>query len=1452
MNDKSAAGQTALRRLLVSVGLTVGILAISGFWSGAAWADTIVPAGTIQDTLWTAAGSPYRVQGDISLPGGSALTIQPGVQVLFDGNYQFVIQGRLIASGTVSDSIVFSASSSQQGWGGLRFLSAQVYSRLDYCRFELGWAQRDWPGNCGGAIYLYGSIEAINHCSFVNNRADYDGGAVFIWGGAPQFSYNLFFDNLCSNGNGHALYLGDCDGVVLNHLTIAGNGAGPGNSLIMANDGSHFVMTNSILWDSYQFFTFVPGEITYNCIDPTYLATQDSLLVFGSGNIGFTEGSHEFDPYFLDLANGDLRVQSYSQTIDAASPSSPFDNELEPNGDRADMGAYGNSAQAAVSLPLLSFAPYVRNVQAPSFTFGLQKLLTPGADTTFAIHNVGRLPLILDSLIFSDDQFRASLVGVIDPVYGEMVVLPDTSMLCSLFFMPTAIDSVDGVMSFLDNDATSDPEVSLAGVGVNPVMDLIPDTIHFEETNVGDTSNTALLGIKNIGQNGNGIQSLLILSIFASSDNFKILNPDSDASNITQISDTIAVDSIRYYPVIFTPTERLDFAENLTVGSRNAGSQLLHATGTGSQPILEFDTAQDTLSYSVVVLGADSTQVITFGNSGPIDLTISRPVLNDSTNYSFEFSGLEVSVPPGGEMEIPVSFHPTTAGPHNTTMDILTNEPTTRGSTGWNYRTVTIRLIGTGTSQTNWVIGDNTGLWEAENSPYYLVGDVSVPLGGELSIAAGVEVLTEGDFEFTVNGTLEALGTSADPIKFTTIDESFNWVGMTFQQGSSASLLHSCEFFRGEAAAGGTGGVVRIIGASPTFEQCEFYDNAAPQGQGGAVALQGDAQPLFNDCRFYQNEAASGGALFADWFARPQIAGCDFFDNNATNGGALYLSGALGKVWESRIYNNVAAVSGTDPATGLGGGVYLGNGAATEMFGNEIYGNQAASGGGVAIVWYTQPFIHDEAIYDNSAANSGGGIYVKDGSGPVILKTIVAENTAAKGSALSLISGAAIVNYGTFVAVAADSAADGWLVETSVGDETIISNSILWGTPGSGSGSALSDDEQVITYSDVLWLGEYPGLGNVNDDPEFVGSGNVWQRYALSESSPLLDKSEDGEEIGAGGGSSTLDWNLTLAVVEHPVQIYQAFFALTSTVPLTSPPYAYMETDFPDTLAWTAVDSGSMVAVSAGIWRLGVLQNANGYPSRLTITAMTILGDDTTLVQEWVGGELTAGGSSLDYYGVVKANSYAVPQVAEGGYWGLIPEAYGSPKPLDLELQAVGPAFQVFSSASDLGEATIEFDIEEAYNGISPTPSAPDLEHYAIARWNGESWVELPSFLNPGGAGLAGASVWCSLDEEGSYRLVWGEGIRSTMLPEKLELYQNYPNPFNPETSIAFALPSQGQVRLEIFDLLGRRVAELIDGTLPAGVHRRQWDAAQLASGIYFYRLQTGGHQISKKMILMK
>jgi glucuronoarabinoxylan endo-1,4-beta-xylanase len=99
--------------------------------------------------------------------------------------------------------------------------------------------------------------------------------------------------------------------------------------------------------------------------------------------------------------------------------------------------------------------------------------------------------------------------------------------------------------------------------------------------------------------------------------------------------------------------------------------------------------------------------------------------------------------------------------------------------------------------------------------------------------------------------------------------------------------------------------------------------------------------------------------------------------------------------------------------------------------------------------------------------------------------------------------------------------------------------------------------------------------------------------------------------------------------------------------------------------------------------------------------------------------------------------------------------------------------------------------------------------------------------------------------------VVTGVAERGTMVTA-FALGQNYPNPFNPITVVSSQLPGASDVRLTVYDLLGREVAVLFDGHRAAGSYRDTFDGSGLASGVYIYRLTAGSYVDSRKALLMK
>jgi len=92
----------------------------------------------------------------------------------------------------------------------------------------------------------------------------------------------------------------------------------------------------------------------------------------------------------------------------------------------------------------------------------------------------------------------------------------------------------------------------------------------------------------------------------------------------------------------------------------------------------------------------------------------------------------------------------------------------------------------------------------------------------------------------------------------------------------------------------------------------------------------------------------------------------------------------------------------------------------------------------------------------------------------------------------------------------------------------------------------------------------------------------------------------------------------------------------------------------------------------------------------------------------------------------------------------------------------------------------------------------------------------------------------------------------SNEIPDKIELFQNYPNPFNPTTKISFAISKPNIVKLTIYDVTGRAMAVLVNEEVKSGVYEVDWDASNIASGIYYYKLETENYNETKKMLLLK
>jgi len=156
------------------------------------------------------------------------------------------------------------------------------------------------------------------------------------------------------------------------------------------------------------------------------------------------------------------------------------------------------------------------------------------------------------------------------------------------------------------------------------------------------------------------------------------------------------------------------------------------------------------------------------------------------------------------------------------------------------------------------------------------------------------------------------------------------------------------------------------------------------------------------------------------------------------------------------------------------------------------------------------------------------------------------------------------------------------------------------------------------------------------------------------------------------------------------------------------------------------------------------------------------------------------------------------------------------------------------------------------------------LDHNGDTLWTkyiGEEWMNESAYqircLPDGGYIIAGARAITTGNTD-AYLVRLGPDPVTAIPSEPTNqaadflLQQNYPNPFNPTTMINYQLAMTNHVLLTVYDRLGREITTLIDKQVPAGRHKVQWDASNLPSGLYFYRIQAGNYQEVKKMILIK
>ncbi|GEM_PF-4190417 len=619
------------------------------------WAQTNI-SGTISGQTWDSAGSPYHIQGDVTI---ESLIIKPGVTVLFDDNYEFKVTGLLKAWGFYSDSIYFKpAGTNPNHWGGILFSAANPQSIIAYCHIE-GSGQ---PGvrieNSSGTLH-------ISNCTMVNNVGD---------GVNLKNSTARLVNSIIRNNGKNGVYLDHSQLTLINSLCVRNTEAGifsiddtdtiaVQNSVLADNSGSGIIslsgkisVLNSIIYDNY------PQEISSR--------TENTTVNYTDIRGGWSgEGSHNLnvDPLFADSAI--YTLQAVSSCIDAGKEQDPYNDLYFPpslGSQRNDMGAYGGPMAGRWFPPLY--------IQPNSVDFG-KVTQDSSISLDFTARNYRDSVVSVSRIFFHGAKtqvFRVNKdsmeIGVLDSAHFTVTFTPDHQ----------DVFQADLILSSTSYGTST---AFLKGEGVVSEINILDTYLDFHTVHLGDSST---LNIRILNAGGD---TLRIYRMFATNPVFKL------STSRLKIAPNLTLDTLQ---VTFIPDSAGTYSDSLIILNNDPDEQhsAIPLSGHGAGAVIGLNN--DLLDFGSVKVHRDSSRRLTISNLGNEILNLTNILIagNDSTPVPFHLtdSALKFPIPiqPGQKYDLSVSFSPLNFGPSSARMYILSNDSIRAQKT--------ISLTGTGLS----------------------------------------------------------------------------------------------------------------------------------------------------------------------------------------------------------------------------------------------------------------------------------------------------------------------------------------------------------------------------------------------------------------------------------------------------------------------------------------------------------------------------------------------------------------------------------------------------------------------------------------------------------------------------------------------------------------------------------------------------------------------------------